>query len=89
MKDCKKADWEKFWPAHENQAHEIDQIKSNSKRMMVCLDWSELGLSLHGTEISRENTRLEIMVLPCQHKLSIIGGEEDSTLPICDKSKHW
>lgn len=41
MNDCKKADWEKFWPAHENQAYEIDQIKSNSKqRMMVCLDWS-------------------------------------------------
>ena len=91
MKPCTQADYEEFYPVDPAFRHRIEHIKSFNAFM--CLDTSEMDIELRGTEMSGMFNTLDVMVVPCAVKLTLIGGKEDRIPPECEmnreKSMSW
>ena len=72
---CTEADYAKFLPVSASSAFLLNELKTNERRGLWCLDQAEI--KLFGNEQDLNESRLEISVLPCNHRLTHIGGAED------------
>ena len=72
---CTEADYAKFLPVSQSSAFLLNELKTDENRGLWCLD--QTGIKLFGNEQDRNESRLEISVLPCNHRLTHIGGAED------------
>ena len=78
---CTEEDYADFMPPNKDTIGPLERIKSNPKRGMYCFDWNDVAF--YGTERTLENARIEILVLPCNHKLTQLGATDDRMDPEC------
>ena len=50
---------------------------------MLCLDWEKAGIDLYGTESSGIYSELDVMIMPCNVKLSPFGAKDERIDPGC------
>lgn len=43
----------------------------------MCIDWDKHDIELQGLEFDQKQKRLEIIFLPCNHRLTPFGGDDD------------
>lgn len=43
----------------------------------MCVDWDSLNIDLHGTETDADHTHIDLMFLPCNHRLTKLGALDD------------
>ena len=91
MKPCTESDYEEFYPVDPGSKNRIEHLKSQNA--LVCLDTSEMDVKFRGTEMSGMFNAIDVMVVPCAVKLTLIGGKEDRIPKECemdrDKSINW
>lgn len=80
LRKCTKQDYNNFYPVSSNSAHLLHQIKTDYKRGMYCLNSEFI---LQGTPSTLSSSRLEILLLPCNHNLAKLGREDSSTDNAC------
>ena len=78
---CTEEDYASFMPPNKGSRGPIEKIKNNPKRGMWCFDWTDLAF--YGNERNLNNARLEIIVLPCNHRLTQLGAKDDRMDPTC------
>ena len=50
---------------------------------MLCLDWEHAEIDLYGTESSGIYSELDVMIMPCNVKLSPFGATDERIAPDC------
>lgn len=78
---CTDEDYAKFMPPNKAATAGLDKRKKDPKRGLWCIDWE--GIEFFGTERTFSNSRLEILFLPCNHRLTHLGGKDDKIYPEC------
>ena len=74
---CTDADYAEFLPVSDGSAYLLNELKTNPKRGLWCINMEEADISIFGNELDRNHTRFEIVVLPCNHRLTQLGGKDD------------
>ena len=78
---CTEEDYAMFSPPEPGSVGPLNAIKSDPKRGMWCIDWSKIAL--FGNERNLNAARVEFHVLPCNHRLTHLGGKDDRIHPEC------
>ena len=78
---CTDDDYANFMPPNKAAINGLESRRNDPKRGLWCFDWSEI--EFFGTERTKSNARLEILFLPCNHRLTHLGGKEDRIDPEC------
>lgn len=81
FKPCTQEDFDSFFPPNKGALGPLEKIKSDPKRQLMCFDWTDI--EFYGTERTLNNARIEILFLPCNHRLTQLGGKEDRIDPEC------
>lgn len=50
---------------------------------MLCLDWENSGVEFQGSEGSSIWSYLDVVVMPCNVKLTNLGADDDRISPEC------
>ena len=58
-------------------------MTTNPDRGFFCIEWDKADMNLHGNENKNDYEILEIMVLPCNHRETHLGGTEDKISDKC------
>lgn len=69
---CTDADLDKFNPVEQSSAYRLQKYRSGGdpEKTLLCLDWDNLSVDLHGKEFDSQQTHLDVMFLPCNHRLT-------------------
>ena len=77
---CTEDELSEFYPVTKESEYLLQQLKTNPERGLYCFDQAngeEDDLVFYGNERGMDSARLEINVLPCNHRLSHLGGKDD------------
>ena len=77
---CTDEDYAEFYPVDEKSEDKLNLLRTVPGRSLLCLDWSK-SLDLYGTEASGNFAFIDIMILPCNHKLTHLGALDDRIDP--------
>ena len=83
MRFCTDEDYDKFYPVKESNANKLKLIREDPNRGMLCLDWENSGVQFQGSEGSTKWSYLDVVVMPCNVKLTNLGAEDDRISPEC------
>lgn len=73
--------------AETNQEGDSDETEPASG--LICIDWAEQGVDLWGYsgDSTAESGTLDVQVLPCHVKETLLGGTEDRIPAICNRDQ--
>ena len=77
MYPCRDQDYEKFYPIDNKSTKKLDAIRNSPNRGMMCLDWENEGLDLYGSEASGTYSEIDIMIMPCNARITPLGAKDD------------
>jgi len=80
---CTAEDYNKFFPVNDRSKDQLETIKTKPGNEMFCIDWETADLSFYGVEASGDYSELDIVILPCNVRLTPMGGFEDRIDPQC------
>ena len=83
MHICTEEDYKKFWPVDSRSQHRMDLIRTDPNRNLLCIDWETAGIDFYGLEESGTFSELDVAIVPCNLKNTMIGGETDSISEEC------
>ena len=83
MHVCTDEEFDRFSPPRKSSQGLVDWYRE--EKALMCLDWS--GIELYG-EDPQDNTRtIDIMLLPCNMRETLLGGTEDRIPADCNWEK--
>ena len=76
---CTDEDYSKFLPIEKQYKELLFRLKTDPKRGLFCIDDSAFSsINLQGNWRNENHERLEILVLPCNHKVTpLVGGTDE------------
>ena len=80
---CTNEDFDKFFPVADRSAAQLETVKKVPGNEMFCIDWDTADMGFYGLEASGDFSELDIVILPCNVRLSTLGGVEDRIDPEC------
>lgn len=81
---CNETDWEQFPPPSKDSRDAFEDIKTNAKRGMYCMDMKpEEKMEIFGNENNREYQRIEVIITPCNYINTEFGYKGDFIDPEC------
>mmetsp|Transcript_33065 Transcript_33065/g.40951 ORF Transcript_33065/g.40951 Transcript_33065/m.40951 type:complete len:129 (-) Transcript_33065:1180-1566(-) len=58
-------------------------MREQEGRAMMCLDWESSGVVFYGTESSGDFSQLDVMITPCNTRLTTLGADDDRISTQC------
>ena len=83
MYPCTPFDYDKFFPVEERSRAQLEEIRNNPKRELLCIDWSVAEAEIYGTQSSGVYGTLDIVAMPCNMDLRRFGIEDPRIDPEC------
>ena len=81
---CRDEDFEKFYPIEERSSFRLNRMRTTEDNQLFCIDWESAAIDLYGTEATGNYAYIDIIILPCNVKLSeITPGSDDRIHPEC------
>ena len=84
MEPCTEEDYDDFFPVEESSAKRLRSLKE--KNALLCLNFDK-DYSLRGTESQGYFNVIDVMVVPCAVKLTLLGGESDRIPEDCEMDR--
>ena len=75
MRVCTEEDYAKFYTPDKKVENWLERIKN--KGGMMCIDWVKDRVTISNQETDPIYQSLDIKYLPCNMRLTRLGGEED------------
>ena len=85
MHECSEEDYAKFQKPDDDALSKLKRVKENGG--MMCIDWKRYNVVFSGTEKKANFRVLDIMMVPCGLRETIIGGIEDRVPEDCNYDK--
>ena len=82
MHECSEEDYAKFHTPNDAALERLERIKENGG--MMCIDWKRDSVVFSGNENSASYRAMDIMIVPCGMRETIIGGTEDRVPEDCN-----
>ena len=80
---CTNDDLAEFDPVEQTSNDLLKALTTDPDRGLFCIEWDKADINLHGNENKKNYEIIEIMVLPCNHRLTHIGDTEDRITEEC------
>ena len=64
---CTEEDYKDFYPVAPKSEKALEIIKTDEKRGLYCLDWSDEDMFVFGETYNPSYQRLEIVMVPCNY----------------------
>ena len=81
---CKDEDFDKFYPIEERSKFRLNRMRTREDNQLFCIDWESAAIDLYGMEATGNYAFIDIVILPCNVKLSkITPGTDDRIHPEC------
>ena len=82
MHECSEEDYANFYTPNDLMLKRLESIKKNGG--MMCIDWKRDSVVFSGNENSARYHAMDIMMVPCGMRETIIGGTEDRVPEDCN-----
>lgn len=80
---CTDEEYARFYPVERRSSSVLNSFRTNPNRTLFCLGKELEEVILHGTLESGNFGALSFNALPCNHRLSHLGGNDDRIDPEC------
>ena len=84
MEPCTEQDYDDFFPVEESSAKRLQTLKE--KNALLCLNFDK-DYSLRGSESQGYFNVIDVMVVPCAVKLTLMGGVSDRIPEDCEMDR--
>lgn len=85
IKKCIEEDFSKFWPMSTSEQLRLNTLRKNDN--IYCIDWTNEALQLYGSEAKGDFSALDVAVIPCHMKETLIGREVDNIPTNCNRDQ--
>ena len=81
---CTEEDYSRFYPVEQRSSSLLNKYKTKDNMQLFCLDLDKLyDLPLFGTQAVKTFGSLQFMAVPCNMRLTHIGGLSERISPTC------
>ena len=80
---CTEKDYERFYPVETRSKSLLESYKEEPNRGLYCIDDDSIDLILFGSYTVKTFGALSFNALPCNHRLTHLGGKDDRIDPNC------
>lgn len=86
---CTDEDYEQFFPIIESQRHELQKIREDPERGMICVDWddAENPIEIAGDLSTADLQNIEFFIAPCNYRHTMLEPEGYPIDPRCNYDK--
>ena len=86
---CTDEDYDAFYPVVKQSATQLNAIRSDPERGMLCIDWDDEDepIEIMGDEAEDNYIRFDAVLTPCNYVHRDLGYDQDSIHPECVPGK--